>query len=156
MPNASAGILAWRRGPHGGPEVLLAHMGGPFWSRKDDGAWSIVKGEHGLDEPAWDAARREWTEETGWPAPDGVAVELGEVRTSKGKRVVAWAVEAPQLDPATLQPGLFELEWPPRSGKKQFFPEVDRVAWFDLPTARRKLVVSQAPFLDRLADRTAG
>jgi predicted NUDIX family NTP pyrophosphohydrolase len=126
-------------------------MGGPYWARKDDGAWSIPKGELADGEDALAGARREYAEELGHPAPDGEPIELGEVRQGSGKRVVAFAV-AGDFDPAQLRPGTFELEWPPRSGRRQAFPEVDRVAWFDLVTARRKLVRGQMPLLDRLAD----
>ncbi|TDE02425.1 NUDIX domain-containing protein [Jiangella asiatica] len=144
----SAGIVLWRTGPDG-VEVLLGHMGGPFWTRKDAGAWSIPKGEYDDDEEPAAAARREFTEELGLPVPDGDLVELGTVKQSGGKTVTAWAL-AGDLDPAAVVPGTFELEWPPRSGRRQAFPEVDRVAWFDLGTAREKIVKAQAAFLDRL------
>ena len=144
----SAGLLLYRlRG--GRAEVLLGHMGGPFWSRKDDAAWSIVKGEHGADEDPFAAARREFEEETGSPPPDGAAIALGEVRQSSGKRVVAWAVEG-DFDPAELSSNTFTIEWPPRSGRRAEFPEIDRADWFDLETARRKLVRAQVAFIDRL------
>jgi predicted NUDIX family NTP pyrophosphohydrolase len=147
----SAGLLLHRAGAEG-VEVLLAHMGGPFWARKDDGAWSIPKGEYADDEDPLHAARREFAEELGAPAPDGRALELGEVRQSGGKRVVAWAVEG-DLDVSAIVSNTFELEWPPRSGRLQSFPEVDRAAWFDLATARRKLVQGQVALLDALAER---
>jgi predicted NUDIX family NTP pyrophosphohydrolase len=145
----SAGLVVFREG-EGAPQVLLAHMGGPYWARKDAGAWSIPKGELDAGEDPLAGARREYAEELGHPAPDGEPIELGEVRQGSGKRVVAFAV-AGDFDPAQLRPGTFELEWPPRSGRRQAFPEVDRVAWFDLATARHKLVRGQLPLLDRLA-----
>jgi predicted NUDIX family NTP pyrophosphohydrolase len=146
----SAGLIVFRE-RDGAPEVLLAHMGGPYWQRKDAGAWSIPKGEIEEGEDPLAGARREYAEELGHPAPDGEPIELGEVRQGRAKRVVAFAV-AGDFDPAQLRPGTFELEWPPRSGRRQAFPEVDRVAWFDLATARGKLVRGQVPLLDRLAD----
>ncbi|GAB2698927.1 NUDIX domain-containing protein [Thalassiella azotivora] len=151
----SAGLLVHRTGADGRPQVLLGHMGGPFWARKDAGAWSIPKGEYDpATEDALDAARREFTEELGLPAPDGDPVPLGSVRQSGGKTVTAWAVEG-DLDPADVVPGTFELEWPPRSGRTVTVPEVDRVEWFDLDTGRAKVVTAQAVFLDRLAEALA-
>ena len=150
MPAHSAGILLFRRGA-GGIEVLLVHPGGPFWARKDAGAWSLPKGEIDDGEEPLAGARREYREELGHEAPDGPVVELGEIRQRGGKRVVAFAVEG-NFDPAQLRPGTFELEWPPRSGRRQAFPEVDRVAWFDLASAREKLVQGQNALLDRLAE----
>ncbi len=149
-PRRSAGLLLHRSGPSG-REVLIAHMGGPFWARKDEGAWSIPKGEHEPDEEPLAAARREFTEELGLPVPDGPLLELGEVRQSSAKRLTAWALEA-DVDPDAVVPGTFELEWPPRSGRVQAFPEVDRVAWVDVPTARAKLVRGQVALLDRLEE----
>ncbi|MFD9890098.1 NUDIX domain-containing protein [Amycolatopsis sp. NPDC059027] len=143
----SAGLLLFRR-RDGETEVLLGHMGGPFWAKKDAAAWSLPKGELDPDEQPEAAARREFTEELGLPAPEGEYRELGEVKQS-GKVVTAWAVEG-DLDPADVVPGTFELEWPPRSGRLQEFPEVDRAEWFTLDVAREKLVVGQRPFLDRL------
>lgn len=145
----SAGLLVYRRAGNG-VEILLAHMGGPFWARREDGAWSLPKGEYEPDEAPLDAARREFTEELGLPAPTGTCTELGSVRQSGGKQVTAWAV-AGDLDPAAVVPGVFELEWPPGSGRLREFPEVDRVAWFDPVTARVKLVKAQREFVDRLA-----
>lgn len=151
----SAGLVVFRE-REGALQVLLAHMGGPYWARKDAGAWSIPKGELEEGEDPLAGARREYGEELGQPPPDGAVIELGEVRQRGGKRVVAFAVEG-DFDPAQLRPGTFELEWPPRSGRRQAFPEVDRVAWFDLATATDKLVRGQVPLLDRLADaRRAG
>lgn len=151
----SGGLLLWRRAGDGGLELLIAHMGGPFWATKDERAWSIPKGEVEDDEEPLQAARREWTEELGLPAPGGDPVDLGEVRQKNGKRVRAWAVEG-DLDPAAVVPGTFETEWPPRSGRRQEFPEVDRVAWVDPETARVKLVAAQAELVDRLEDTVAG
>ncbi|MEU4803745.1 NUDIX domain-containing protein [Actinosynnema sp. NPDC023587] len=147
----SAGILLHRRTPDG-VEVLIGHMGGPFWARKDAGAWSIPKGEPEGDEPLPATARREFAEELGLPVPEGELVPLGEVRQSGGKTVHAWALEG-DLDPALVVPGTFELEWPPGSGALRAYPEVDRVAWVPLAEAAAKLVTAQRVFLDRLADR---
>lgn len=149
----SAGLLLYRLGP-AGPELLLGHMGGPFWARKDDGAWSIPKGEHGSDEGPERAAIREFTEELGSAPPAGPLVPLGSVRQRGGKQVTVFALEA-DFDAEHISPGTFELEWPPRSGRKQAFPEIDRAAWFDPDTARRKLVSAQAEFVDRLLGVTA-
>jgi len=124
-------------------------MGGPFWRRKDEGAWSIIKGEYDERESPFAAARREFEEETGMPAPDGEAVPLGEVVQASGKRVCAWAIES-DLDAASVRSNEFTLEWPPGSGQLQQFPEIDRAAWFDLVTAESKLVRGQAPLLDAL------
>ncbi|MFJ9103236.1 NUDIX domain-containing protein [Streptomyces sp. NPDC102405] len=150
----SAGLLLFRH-TDDGLEVLLGHMGGPFFARRDAGAWTIPKGEYEPDsEAAWSAARREFQEELGLPPPDGQAVPLGEVRQTNGKVVTAWAIEA-DLDPATVVPGLFSMEWPPKSGKTREFPELDRVEWFGLDRARTVIVKAQAAFLDRLAEHSA-
>jgi predicted NUDIX family NTP pyrophosphohydrolase len=146
----SAGILLYRRSTEG-LEVLLGHMGGPFWARKDAAAWSIPKGECEPDEEPLAAARREFQEELGLPVPEGELVELGEVRQSGGKVVTAWAL-AGDLDPADVVPGTFEMEWPRGSGKLKEFPEIDRAAWFDLATAEEKIVAGQRPLLGRLAE----
>ncbi|KOU63571.1 DNA mismatch repair protein MutT [Streptomyces sp. MMG1533] len=146
-------MLLFRRTDHG-PEVLLGHMGGPFFARRDAGAWTVPKGEYDPEETAWDAARREFQEELGLPPPDGEAVALGEVRQTGGKVVTAWAIEA-DLDPAAVTPGTFRMEWPPKSGQTREFPEVDRVQWFDLDRARAVIVKAQAVFLDRLAEHSA-
>lgn len=138
----------------GALEVLLAHMGGPFWARKDDAAWSIPKGEHEADEDPLAAARREFGEELGKPVPSGPLVDLGEFRQPSGKRLRAWALEA-ELDVSEIHSTSFALEWPPRSGRLQEFPEVDRAAWFGLDTARRKLVRGQVPLLDALVQTLA-
>lgn len=145
----SAGVLLHRAGPDGAVQVLLAHMGGPFWARKDEGAWSIPKGEHPPTEDPRAAARREFAEELGSPAPDGELRALGTVRS--GSKVVAAFALAGDLDAAHVVSNTFTLEWPPRSGRVQSFPEIDRAAWFDLDAARQKIVKSQQPFLDRLA-----
>jgi predicted NUDIX family NTP pyrophosphohydrolase len=136
-----------------GLEVLLGHMGGPLWARRDAGAWTVPKGEYAPGESAWEAARREFQEELGLVPPDGEAVPLGEVRQSNGKTVTAWAVEA-DLDPATITPGTFLMEWPPRSGRTREFPELDRVAWLGPDRAREVIVKAQAAFLDRLAEHS--
>ena len=149
----SAGLLLFRR-TDAGPEVLLGHMGGPYFARRDAGAWTVPKGEYTPDEPAWDAARREFQEELGLPPPDGEAVPLGEVRQAGGKTVTVWAVEA-DLDPAAVVPGTFTLEWPPRSGRTQEIPELDRVARLPLDRARELIVKAQAAFLDRLAEHSS-
>ena len=149
MPRTSAGLLLHRRGPDGGIEVLIGHMGGPFWARKDAGAWSIPKGEHGPDEEPRDVALREFAEELGAPAPVTDLVPLGEVRQSGGKRLTVWAAEG-DFDAAGAVSNTFSLEWPPRSGRVQEFPEIDRAAWTPLDEARVKLVKGQVPLLDRL------
>lgn len=149
----SAGLLLYRRTSRG-PEVLLGHMGGPFFARRDAGAWTVPKGEYDPAEAAWDAALREFREELGLDPPEGPAVPLGEVRQAGGKVVTAWAMEA-DLDPAAVVPGTFSMEWPPRSGRVQEFPELDRVAWFPLDQARALIVKAQAAFLDRLAEHSA-
>jgi len=149
----SAGLLLYLV-RDGVPEVLLGHMGGPFWARKDDGAWSLPKGEHGPDEEPVAVARREFEEELGSPVPAGDLVPLGQLRVTSGKVMAAWAVEG-DLDAAACVSNTFELEWPPRSGRMQEFPEIDRAGWFDLDEARAKLVKGQVPFLDRLLDALA-
>ncbi|WP_405641561.1 NUDIX domain-containing protein [Streptomyces sp. NBC_00019] len=149
----SAGLLLFRH-TDDGLEVLLGHMGGPFFSRRDAGAWTVPKGEYVADEePAWDAARREFQEELGLPPPAGEALALGEVKQTNGKVVTAWAIEA-DLDPATVVPGTFRMEWPPKSGQEQEFPELDRVEWFALDRARTVIVKAQTTFLDRLAEHS--
>lgn len=144
----SAGILLFRGS---GPdlEVLLGHLGGPFWQRRDDGAWGLPKGEYEPPEEPLAAARREFEEELGVPAPPGDLIELGAARQPGGKVVTVWAVRG-ELDPEAIVPGMFELEWPPRTGEIRSFPEVDRVAWFTVAVARDKLVAGQRVFLDRL------
>lgn len=151
-PKRSAGLLLHRRTEHG-VEVLLGHMGGPYFAHRDAGAWSVPKGEYEPDEPAWDAARREFQEELGLTPPDGEAVPLGEVTQKNGKIVTAWAIEA-DLDPATVVPGTFRMEWPPRSVQLQEFPELDRVEWLTVERARAVIVPAQAEFLDRLLEHS--
>ncbi len=145
----SAGILPYRRSSGGEIEVLIAHPGGPLWARKDEGAWSVIKGELEPGEYPLAAAVREFGEETGWELPAGSYLDLGYVEQKSGKVVSAWAVEA-DFDPDTLRPGTFTMVWPPRSGRTQEFPEIDRVAWFDLDEAARRLNPAQRAFLDRL------
>jgi predicted NUDIX family NTP pyrophosphohydrolase len=147
----SAGILLFRRTGDGGVEVLLGHMGGPFWARRDAGAWSVVKGEYEAGEEPEAAARREFREELGLPVPDGELVPLGETRQSGGKVVTVWALEG-ELDVDRIVPGTFTMEWPKGSGRVQEFPELDRAAWLPLPDAVAKVVAGQRVFLDRLAD----
>lgn len=148
MARRAAGILVYRR--RGGRlELLLAHPGGPFWARKDEGAWSIPKGEPEPDEALLDAARREFREETG-QAIDGAFIPLTPVRQPGGKDVHAWAVEG-DFDPETLTSNTFSMEWPPRSGRTASFPEIDRAAWFDLDEARRRILSGQRPLIEELA-----
>ena len=131
---------------------MLVHMGGPFWARKDAGAWSIPKGECDDGEDPLQAARREFAEELGCSPPDGEMIDLGEITQRGGKRVRAWAVRG-YIDVSDITSNTFELQWPPRSGRMQSFPEIDRAGWFDLETARGKLVQGQVALLDVLADR---
>ena len=147
MAKQSAGLLLYRRRKQS-IEVFLAHPGGPFWAKKDLGAWSIPKGEYSDGEDPWSAARREFEEETGFPAPAD-AVGLGELKQAGGKRVKAWAAEG-DCDPEKLISNTCEIEWPPRSGRKMEIPEVDRAAWFSIDEARERILKSQLPFLDRL------
>ncbi|MBV9593680.1 MAG: NUDIX domain-containing protein [Actinobacteria bacterium] len=149
MPARSAALLLYRRSPTGTVEILLVHPGGPLWAPRDEGAWSLPKGAGEPDEDDHSTARREFAEELGRPAPDGVLVELGEVRQAGGKRVVAFAVEG-DFDATDVRSNEFEMEWPPRSGRRQSFPEVDRAAWFTIADARGKLIAGQVPLLDRL------
>ena len=146
MAKRSAGILLFRRDPL---EVLLVHPGGPFWAKKDLGAWSIPKGEHNEGEDAMACAIREFTEETGSEPSPGELTDLGTVKQKAGKIVQAWALEG-DLDAATVASNTFSMQWPPRSGRTQAFPEIDRAEWFDLATARAKLNPAQAEFVDRL------
>ncbi|MGB3894728.1 NUDIX domain-containing protein [Mycolicibacter sinensis] len=149
MAKRSAGLLLYRSGPDGAVEVLIAHPGGPFWARRDDGAWSIPKGEQPDGEDPWVTARREFVEEIGLDPPDGERLDLGVVRQAGGKVVTAFAVRG-DLDVTDARSNTFELEWPPRSGKLREFPEVDRVGWFTVAHARTKLLAGQRPLLDRL------
>jgi predicted NUDIX family NTP pyrophosphohydrolase len=138
----------------GGLEVLLVHPGGPFWARRDLGAWSIPKGEYADGEDALAAARREFAEELGSPAPEGEILDLGEIRQKSGKLVQAWAL-AGDLDAERIHSNMFEVEWPPRSGQRRSFPEVDRAAWFGLAEARERINPGQAALLDRLREVVA-
>jgi predicted NUDIX family NTP pyrophosphohydrolase len=147
----SAGLLAFRR--NSGVEVLLAHPGGPFWAKKDDGAWTIPKGVADSDADTLSAARREFTEETGFTAA-GDMLPLKAVRQRSGKTVVAWAFES-DFDLAKFSSNEFEMEWPPRSGRRQSFPEIDRLAWFDYDTALKKIIAYQQPFLLELRSAIA-
>ncbi|MCF0070205.1 NUDIX domain-containing protein [Dyadobacter sp. CY261] len=149
MAGRSAGILLFRRKM--GLEVLLVHPGGPFFARKDLGAWSIPKGEYDDPEDALAAARREFAEETGM-AIDGDFLPLAAIKQKGGKEVKAWAVEG-DIDAEQIVSNVFEIEWPPRSGKMRSFPEVDRAEWFDIPTARTKINERQSAFLDELEKR---
>jgi len=132
--------------------VLLVHPGGPFWAKKDDGAWSIPKGEFEENEDPWDAAKREFEEETGVAPPTGDVIPLEPLRQPSGKIVYAWAVNA-DFDPAALKSNTFSMEWPPKSGRHQEFPEIDRAAWLLIEIAKRKILKGQAPFLDQLQDK---
>jgi predicted NUDIX family NTP pyrophosphohydrolase len=145
-------VLLYRRSPRG-CEVFLVHPGGPFWTNKDRGAWTIPKGEYGPDEDALDAARREFAEETGFAA-EGAFLPLGTIRQAGGKVVSAWALEG-DCDPARLVSNTCRIEWPPRSGRQMEIPEVDRGAWFSLAEARERILASQWPLLERLAERLA-
>ena len=154
MVARSAGLLLYRMSHGGVVEVLIAHPGGPFWARKDDASWSVPKGEYLPDEDPLLAAYREFEEEVGLAAPDGMAVFLGERRQPGGKRVSVWGLRA-DLDVTDAASNTFELEWPRGSGKVREFPEVDRVEWVSVDRARRKLVKGQVPFLDSLLDAIA-
>jgi predicted NUDIX family NTP pyrophosphohydrolase len=149
MKKQSAGLLLYRR-QDVTIEVLLVHPGGPFWAKKDVGAWSIPKGEFTDDEEPLAAAQREFAEELGTPAPKGNVIDLGTARQSSGKTVYAWAQEA-DFDASSPRSNLVEIEWPPKSGKTQSFPEIDKAAWFTLEVARQKLVKGQVPLLEALA-----
>ena len=152
MATTSAGLLLYRR-TEGSLEVLLAHMGGPFWARKDAGAWTLPKGELDADEDPHAAALREFAEELGVAPPSSAVpdVALGEVRQRAGKRVLAWAREG-DLDVTEIRSNTVEIEWPPRSGRRLKVPEIDRAAWFTPDDARRLVVSAQAAFVDRLEE----
>lgn len=154
MAALSAGLVLFRR-QDDGLQVLLVHPGGPFWARKDLGAWSIPKGEYTEDEEPLEVARREFAEELGSAAPDGPALALGEVRQRAGKRVTAWAVEG-DLDTTRTTSNQVEMEWPRNSGRLITFPEVDRAEWFALSEAHRRILDGQRPLLDRLEEQLAG
>jgi predicted NUDIX family NTP pyrophosphohydrolase len=148
----SAGLLAFRR--NGGLQLLLAHPGGPFWTKKDDGAWTIPKGLATTDADSLSAARREFTEETGFVAR-GEMLPLAPVRQRSGKTVHAWAFEA-DFDLSAFTSNQFEMEWPPRSGRRRSFPEIDRLAWFDYDTALEKIIAYQKPLLVELKTLIGG
>ena len=151
MAKRSAGILLYRIAG-GAPEVLLVHPGGPYWARKDAGAWSIPKGEYEDGEDPQACALREFEEELGVELPPGQLAELGSVKQKGGKVVTAWATEG-DLDAGAVSSNTFTMEWPPRSGRTEEFPEIDRAGWFEIETARDKLVAAQTEFLDRLLER---
>lgn len=142
----TAGLLLYRR--HGGLEVFLVHPGGPFWAKKDEGAWSLPKGEFEEEEEPLQAAKREFTEETGFSV-DGEFLPLDPLKQRGGKVIYAWAIEA-DCDAAQARSNLFSLEWPPKSGRLQKFPEVDRAQWFAIPEARKRIIAGQAGFIDQL------
>jgi predicted NUDIX family NTP pyrophosphohydrolase len=144
----SAGLLMYRLDAAGGIEVLLAHPGGPFWRNRDDAAWTLPKGEYLDPEDALAAAQREFAEETGFAVTPPL-LPLGEVTQKSGKLISAWAFQG-DCEPTELRSNTFEIEWPPRSGQRRSFPEIDRVQWFALPEARRKLLPAQCELLDRL------
>lgn len=148
MKKTSAGLLMFRRRHLEGVQVLLAHPGGPFWRGKDEGAWTLPKGEYETAEEPLEAAKREFTEETGFPVAPPF-LPLGEIVQKSGKHIMAWAVEG-DCDPAQMRCNTFQMEWPPRSGRKQDFPEIDRIEWFTLDEARRKILPAQAALLQRL------
>ncbi|MGP8247510.1 MAG: NUDIX domain-containing protein [Bryobacteraceae bacterium] len=150
MAKLSAAILLFKRGA-GGFEVLLVHPGGPFWAKKDLGAWSLPKGEYDPREHPLSAALHEFEEETGFRLEPGNLLPLGELKQPSGKIVTAWALEK-DIDAALVKSNMFEIEWPPKSGKLQAFPEVDRAGWFSLAHAREKLLKGQVGFLNRLVE----
>ena len=152
MPVTSAGVLLYRGAPD--LEVFIAHMGGPFWAAKHEGAWTIPKGEYAAEtEDPLAAARREFAEEIGTPTPDVELLDLGGFRYSSGKRVQVFAGAAPDFEVEAVESNLFELEWPPRSGRRQSFPEVDEARWVPLDEARELLTKGQRPVLSALLDR---
>ncbi len=150
MKKQSAGLLLYRQ-KKGRVEVLIAHPGGPFFAKKDNGFWSIPKGLYEDDEDPFAAAKREFEEEIGWPAPAGKYIELGEIKRKDGKTIKAWAVEG-QVDETEVKSNTFEMEWPPKSGQMQEFPEVDKPSWYNLEEAAQKLLPAQIPLLQRLAE----
>lgn len=151
MKKQSAGIVLYRK-REGVIEVLVGHAGGPFWARKDAGAWSIPKGEFEADEDPMAAARREFEEELGIPAPEGELIELGQIKRKDGKTIYVWALEG-NAEAEKLTSNTFDLEWPPKSGQIQQFPEFDRAAWLPLTKAGPKLHKGQSEFLERLAEK---
>ena len=150
--NRSAGLVLFRFAS-ADIEVLVGHMGGPLWAGKEEGAWSIPKGLVAADDAdEWTAAQREFAEEMGYPAPTGTPIDLGVFRQSRGKEIHIWALGG-DLDATKCSSNEFEMEWPPKSGRVQRFPEVDRAAWFDLATAKTKVVAGQRPVLDALSEQ---
>lgn len=146
----SAGLLLYRENPdQSGLEVLLVHPGGPFWQKRDDGAWTIPKGEFDDDEDPLTAAKREFEEETGTAPPDGEFIPLEPVKQPSGKIVYAWAING-EFDPAKLRSNMFPMEWPPHTGRLEQFPEIDRAAWLRPEIAKRKILKGQVPFIDQL------
>lgn len=156
MPKLSAGILLYKLTDASVLEVLLVHPGGPFWAKKDEGAWSIPKGECDAGEERYQAALREFAEELGSavPAAGGPDIDLGAIKQAGGKAVYVWA-RAADFDATTLKSNAIEIDWPPRSGKQQIIPEVDRAEWFSLAQARQKLLKGQLEILDRLQNHLA-
>jgi predicted NUDIX family NTP pyrophosphohydrolase len=152
MPKRSAGLLAYRVADDGSVTVLLVHPGGPFWKNKHEHAWSIPKGEYEAGEDPERTAEREFKEELGLSAPNGPRIDLGIIRQSAGKYVQAWAVRAQSLSIDTVVSNTFEMEWPPKSGTLQTFPEIDRAEWVTVPEAALRLVSAQAEFLQRLME----
>lgn len=153
MSKKSAGLLLFRE-VSGRLEVLLVHPGGPFWAKKDEGAWSIPKGEFEDEEAPLEAAKREFEEETGF-TPDGVMIPLEPLRQPSGKLVYAWAMKR-DVDPVSVRSNTFSLEWPPKSGRYEEFPEIDRAAWFSIDAACRKISKGQAAFLVQLQEKLGG
>ena len=153
MPKRSAGLLPFRIAEDGTLHLFVVHPGGPLWATRDEGAWSVAKGEYGDDEKAAAAAEREFAEEVGVPAPPGPRIDLGQVEQAGGKLVRVWAVEAERFEVDHVVSNQFEMEWPPRSGRLRSFPEVDRAEWMSATAARVRLNRAQAAFVDRLLDR---
>ncbi len=149
MPKLSAGIIAYRKSKDNQPEVLLVHPGGPLFKNKDNGVWSVPKGEYTEDEDALLAAKREFTEETGNVLPEGEFIRLQPVKIKSGKIITAWATNADFIQPF-ISSNFFEMEWPSKSGKKQFFPETDKAEWFTLKEARQKISSGQVNLLEQL------
>lgn len=151
MAKLSAGILAYKINDQGKPEVLLVHPGGPFWKKKDEGVWSIPKGEYEEGEDALSAAKREFTEETGNELPDGNFIKLDPVKIKSGKIVSVWAIRA-EFETLLIRSNTFEMEWPPKSGKKQVFPEVDKAEWFTIEEAAIKINSGQVKVIEQLIE----
>ncbi len=155
MAKKSAGLLLYRQAAStNGIETLLVHPGGPFWRNKDEGAWTIPKGEFDDEEPL-NAAKREFAEELGMSAPDDEYLSLGSIKQKNGKTVLAWAVKG-DFDPTKLTSNMFVCEWPPKSGRMQEFPEVDRAEWFTPEAAKRKILAAQSPLIDRILELVNG